>query len=159
MQSCNKKIIYSETEFDNFVETDLTDEDIAYINAAIARLRRILNWDPGDEKRINDRQLGSQIIQEILSQFFIWKEFVRQSEAPDTQRIQHLITFSLAKLSLYYWISNSRLVADILREIYECDGHFSSLYAHVVNRNDNRSLLRQTSNSSRQVIHNTLYVI
>lgn len=146
----------SESQFEN-IPADICEDEKAYMYAVITRLRRILNWDPGnddDEDYLYDRRRGPEIMREVLSLYNRWKEFINQSQAPDIQGIQHLVIFSLAKLSLYYWITDSTIVADILRELFECGGHFSSMFAHIVDRNDARSLLRQTSEYSHQVNNN-----
>lgn len=143
----------SESQFEN-IPADICEDEKPYMYAVTTRLRRILNWDPGnddDENYLYDRRRGPEIMREVLSLYNRWKEFINQSQAPDIQGMQHLVIFSLAKLSLYYWITDSTIVADILRELFECDGHFSSMFAHIVDRNDTRSLLRQASDYSRQV--------
>lgn len=142
----------TETDFENAFRDDISEEDKAYIYAVTTRLRRILNWNIEDDKRLYERANGPDIIREILSEFYRWKELVNESLAEDTHRICHLILFSLARLSLYYWLTDSRLVAEILSEVFDCDSHFSSMFAHIVNRHDGRSLLRQYSEFSKQVV-------
>ncbi|KAG8195197.1 hypothetical protein JTE90_027941 [Oedothorax gibbosus] len=115
---------------------EASPEDKILIRVMFGRLRRILNWNPGDadEEILFDRSRGPEIVWGIREHFVHWKIFACDpNNLADNVGAQHLVVYSLAKLCLFYWIKDSALVAEVLQHVYDCDGHFSSMFSHVVN--------------------------
>ncbi|XP_035214439.1 uncharacterized protein LOC118188179 [Stegodyphus dumicola] len=135
-------------------DAEFSEEDKVYISAVLNRLRRILHWDPEDEESLFNKNRGPQIMIEIMSYFTRWKSLVCQgSNLTDILGLQHLITYSLAKLCFLYWIEDSNIVAEVLRQVYSCDGHFSFMFLHIVNRCERRPPWRTSAEDSRQKEH------
>ncbi|GIY07059.1 uncharacterized protein CEXT_362011 [Caerostris extrusa] len=134
-----------ETCFEDVLEKnycpETNDEEKIFIHAMIRRLKRILNWDPGEDESLFTKDKGPEIVRDIMIHFIRWKTIIGSSNnLADFIGLQHLVIYTMAKLCFYYWIRDSRLVSDVLRQVYLCDGHFSSMFAHIMNQNDRRTL-------------------
>lgn len=120
------------------LETDMTEEtspeNRIFIRVMVNRLRRILGWDPGNDEVLFDKSRGPDFMRDILEHFVRWKTFACDPHSlVDSVGAQHLVIYSMAKLCFFYWIRDSEIVADVLRHVYSCDGHFSSMFAHIIN--------------------------
>lgn len=137
------------------LETDLTpvetsSEDRILIMVMVNRLRRILRWDPGENEVLFDRSRGPEFVRDILEHFVRWRSVASDSSTlADSVGVQHLVLYTLAKLCFFYWIKDSEIIADVLRQVYSCDGHFSSMFAHIINT-PNRNTMWPSSNPETQ---------
>ncbi|GFY44561.1 uncharacterized protein TNIN_306851 [Trichonephila inaurata madagascariensis] len=141
-----------EDVLEKYYSSEVNDEERIYIHAMVRRLKRILNWDFGEDEKIFDKERGPEIIREIMAHFTRWKSLIGTSNnLADFIGLQHLVIYTMAKLCFYYWIKDSQLVSDVLRQVYLCDGHFSSMFAHIVTQNDRRIMWPASSPETRQV--------
>lgn len=148
------------SEYENWpidmLETDMTSvetssEDRILIMVMVNRLRRILRWDPGENEVLFDKSRGPEFMRDVLEHFVRWKTFAcDSSNLADSVGVQHLVIYSLAKLCFFYWIKDSEIIADVLRQVYSCDGHFSSMFAHIINPTPNRNTMWQSTNPETQ---------
>ncbi|KAF8764576.1 Ankyrin repeat and SOCS box protein 17 like protein [Argiope bruennichi] len=117
----------------------------------ICRLKRILNWDLIEDEGLFNKERGSEIIRDLMVHFNRWKSLIGTSNnLADFVGLQHLVIYTMAKLCFYYWIRDSEIVAEILRQVYICDGHFSSMFAHIMNHNERRSMWPAPNQETRQ---------
>ncbi|GBN56853.1 hypothetical protein AVEN_189178-1 [Araneus ventricosus] len=118
----------------------------------IRRLKRILNWDPVEDDSLFNKERGPEIIRDLMTHFNRWKSFIDSTNnLADFVGLQHLVIYTMAKLCFYYWIRDSEIVAEVLRQVYICDGHFSSMFARIMNQSERRLVWSATNQETRQV--------
>ncbi|GFQ79853.1 uncharacterized protein TNCT_435801 [Trichonephila clavata] len=141
-----------EDVLEKYYSSEVNDEERIYIHAMVRRLKRILNWDFGEDEKLFDKERGPETIREIMAHFTRWKNLIGTSNnLADFIGLQHLVIYTMAKLCFYYWIKDSQLVSDVLRQVYICDGHFSSMFAHIVTQNERRIMWPASNPETRQV--------
>ncbi|GBM33546.1 hypothetical protein AVEN_197305-1 [Araneus ventricosus] len=131
---------------------DTSDEEKIFIHAMIRRLKRILNWDLEEDDSLFNKERGPEIIRDLMTHFNRWKSFIDSTNnLADFVGLQHLVIYTMAKLCFYYWIRDSEIVAEVLRQVYICDGHFSSMFTHIMNQYERRLVWSAPNQETRQV--------